>query len=277
VPFTFFAHQAPVLPLVERNPGRWDGVALVAGSMAPDLAYVTSGWGYGPWGIALWFDGHKFANLPAVAIGGALLAVLVRKVVLVVFPLAVPDGGMWHLADYRNIARRTPSWWVTLGSSLIGALTHLVLDAFTHQDGAVVQAVGFLRTSLFTIDGHSARIYSVLQYGGTVVLSVVAAWYLVRIGRARLFARPSDIASDPPSLGRVQLGIFWSIIAVGVVGGVAYARSRSGLHSVGAQYFTSSKSTVFIALCWVVFIALVVACVVLRSAARRVDVAQPVS
>jgi hypothetical protein len=271
VPFTFFAHQAPVLPLVERNPGRWDGVALVAGSMAPDLAYVTNGWGYGPWGIALWFDGHRLANLPTVTIGGALLAVLVRKIVLVVFPLAVPDGGVLHLADYRNIARRTPKWWVTLGSALVGALTHIVLDDFTHPDGAVVQAVGLLRTNLFTIGGHTVRIYSLLQTVGSVVLGVIALWSLMRIGRARLFARPSDVSGRRPSLGRRQLWIFWSIIAVGVVGGLAYAHSRAGRQRVGATTFNSTTSTLFIAGCWVMFVALVVACVVLRPAAKRAD------
>jgi hypothetical protein len=271
VPFTFFAHQAPVLPLVERHPGWWDGVALVAGSMAPDLAYVTNGWGYGPNGTALWLDGHRFANLPTVTLGAALLAVVVRKVVLVVFPLAVPDGGMLHLADYRNIARDTPRWWITLLSALVGAFTHLFLDAFTHPDGAVVKSVGLLQGTLVTIGGHSAHVYTALQYGGTAVLSVIAAWYLVRLGRARAFARPADLGVSPPSLSRSQLIGFWSIIAAGFVGGVLYAISRSGRHSLGGPAFSASKSTVFIALCWVVFLALVLACVVFRPAAKRAD------
>ena len=43
MPFTFFAHQAPVLPVAWAWPNATDGVALVIGSMAPDLAYVLNG------------------------------------------------------------------------------------------------------------------------------------------------------------------------------------------------------------------------------------------
>ena len=56
MPFTFLAHQAPVLPIKARRPDRWDGLALVVGSMAPDLAYVVAR------DDRHYFDGHRLQN-----------------------------------------------------------------------------------------------------------------------------------------------------------------------------------------------------------------------
>jgi hypothetical protein len=42
MPVTFFAHQAPVLPIARRWPQATEGIALIVGSMAPDIAYVFS-------------------------------------------------------------------------------------------------------------------------------------------------------------------------------------------------------------------------------------------
>jgi Domain of unknown function (DUF4184) len=43
MPFTFFAHQAPFLPMARRWPRLIDGTALIVGTMAPDLAYALNG------------------------------------------------------------------------------------------------------------------------------------------------------------------------------------------------------------------------------------------
>ena len=40
MPFTYFAHQAFVLPLKLARPRWFDGTALCIGSMAPDFAYA---------------------------------------------------------------------------------------------------------------------------------------------------------------------------------------------------------------------------------------------
>ena len=260
MPFTFFAHQAPVLPLVQRRPDGWDGVALVVGTMAPDLAYVTQGWGYGPWGTPLWFDAHKLANLPLVTVAAALLAVVVRRVVLPVLPRALPDVGDLHLRDYCTIAGHRRRWWVTLGSAFVGIATHLALDAFTHPDGAAVEAVGFLRSPLFGFAGHEVRIYTLLQYGGSAVLSVLAVRSLLRLGRSRRFA-PADRRMVEP-LNEGARAVFWSMVAVGVLVASAYAASRRGRHVLGGTVIIGSKSTVIVAFSWMAFLGLVLACLV---------------
>jgi hypothetical protein len=261
VPFTFFAHQAPVLPLVRRRTPRWDGVALVVGSAAPDLAYVTRGWGYGPWGIPLWFDGHRPQNVAAVAAGATVLAWVIRWWVLPVLPLALPDGGRFHLRDYRFLAQERPRWWITFLSALAGVVTHLVLDAFTHSDGSAVEISGPLQISLFTVGSRTVHVYTLLQYGGSVVLGIYAFWTLRRMGSERRFV-PADVDPDgaAPELPRAVLAAFWTFVLASCALAVAYAQARSGFHYALNRPFYGNKSVVIISFCWVAFVGLTFAC-----------------
>jgi hypothetical protein len=55
----------------------------------------------------------------------------------------------------------------------VGAFSHVVWDAFTHQDGWVVERVPALSASLLP----GVRVYKVLQHASTVVgLSLLAYW-----------------------------------------------------------------------------------------------------
>jgi hypothetical protein len=52
---------------------------------------------------------------------------------------------------------------------LLGAITHLVWDAFTHHDTLATQLLPFLETPLLTGNGYVLRVYKVLQHGSTLV------------------------------------------------------------------------------------------------------------
>ena len=256
MPFTFLPHQVPVLPIAGRGDRRWDGVALVAGSIAPDLFYVTAGWGWGPWGIPLWFDGHALVALPVVTLVAAALAVVVRRVVLAAAPLVVPDCGQFRFGDWWTISRRRPRWTVTIWSAAIGVLTHLVLDSFTHAHGWVVQNAAAFTTPLFVVAGHQVALYSILQYGGSLVGAVVAVEMLRRMGRRGRFA-PDSGEPRPAPLSPAQVGLVAGGVLGGVVGGVLYAMSRSRAELLGGQVVESGASVVIMAFCWVAFAGLV--------------------
>ena len=266
MPFTFLPHQVLVLPLAGGRDRRWDGVALVAGSVAPDLFYVTTGWGWGPWGIRLWFDGHAVISIPIVTVLAAVLAVVVRRVVLPVVPLAVHDAGDFHLRSWWTISIRRPRWWVTILSAGVGVLTHLFLDSFTHGNGWVVQNVSLFNTPLFNVAGHSVALYSILQYGGSLLGGVVALEMLRRMGQRGRFA-PGDLAA-PRALAPRQLAALAGGVLIGVVGGLFYAVSRSGTHRVLGTQFEAGSSAVLIAFCWVAFGGLVAGCVASTALAR---------
>ncbi len=186
---TFLAHQAPVLPLKRRWPGL-DGVAMVAGSMAPDLAVATQRATPRLFlGQPLWWDGHTVAQqfnwcLPV----GLLLTVLLRRLVLPGLAPYLPDAGPFHLQDLRHVARTRHRWWVICGCVLIGSFSHILVDGFTHTDG---WAVG-------VVPGLSPGVAAVSQLVASVVLSAVIVWQLLLIGRGRELCAWSGVVAGPP-------------------------------------------------------------------------------
>ncbi len=261
MPFTFLPHQAPLLPLVG-GARRWDGVALVAGSMAPDLFYVTNGWGYGPLGIALWFDGHAARNLPWVVLLAVVLTVVVRRAVMPVLPFALPDVGDLDVRQYAAAARHRYPWWITVGSAAVGAVSHIVWDSFTHNDGAAVKAIPALGTSVAQLGARHVRIATLLQYGSSAVGVVAALVILRRLaaeGRIAHGEPVPDVELDGPGRAVCLAGI-----VLGIAGGVGYAWSRSGTHQLYGQHIESGISVVVMAFAWVAFLGTVLGSVLAR-------------
>jgi hypothetical protein len=186
---TFLAHQAPVLPVKRRWPGL-DGVALVAGSMVPDLAAATlrTTPRYLA-GVPLWWEGHTLADqwnwcLPV----GVVLTLLLRRLVLPTLAPYLPDAGGFHLQDLRHVGRVRYRWWVIAGSILIGSVSHVLVDGFTHPTG---WAVG-------VVPGLDRGVASVLQVAASVVLSAFAVWQMWLIGRDRSICVWNGVEPTPP-------------------------------------------------------------------------------
>src|SRR5438552_11102134 len=99
MPFTFFAHQAPVMPLKLVFPRRFCGLALAVGSMAPDLEYFFRGQLGSVVGHTL--AGQFYFCLPLTL----LLVWVIRNVVAEPLSCHLPDGGGFHLRDLRALAR----------------------------------------------------------------------------------------------------------------------------------------------------------------------------
>ncbi|MFE3027321.1 DUF4184 family protein [Nocardia tengchongensis] len=155
VPFTL-AHPAAVLPLrrVLWFPG------LVAGSIAPDLPYY------------LWtgVDGSLTHSLPGLPVDALLGAILVA----IGWMLRGTVSGMLGKAITMN----RPRVATAVAALVIGAVTHLAWDEFTHTDGIAVRHWELLRESV--IGPH--RVYNVIGYvssiGGMLLLAGYAiAWY----------------------------------------------------------------------------------------------------
>lgn len=215
MPFTFLAHQAPVLPLVLLWPRRFDGVALCVGSMVPDFAYVAAGtsWGFvshSAWGLA-WFC-VPVALVVSVAIRWS------APVVLGHLPRALR-------ADGARLLGPTPPLLRTIVSAAIGAASHLLIDACTHRHGFVVARVPGLRSAPLTVLGSPVPIYKLLQIPGSLVLAglaVLCLRSLVRRGEAR----------ELPVATAESRRWFVAVCAVGLVLAVAVAwwsRSMGGV------------------------------------------------
>ncbi|WP_016826737.1 DUF4184 family protein [Streptomyces viridosporus] len=180
MPFTL-SHAAAVLPAVRADgTGRGPLVpaVLVAGSFAPDLTYYAASVLSG----AMEF-GDVTHSLPGVFTVDVLLAwtlvglwLLVREPLVALLPRARQGRTAALLRCGAPRARVRPSlalrWYV---SAVLGALTHVVWDAFTHLDRWGMRVFPVLGEEI-----AGSPLYWYLQYGGSAVAALVIAAFLVR-------------------------------------------------------------------------------------------------
>ena len=175
MPFTL-AHPAAAVPLARLLRPYAVLSALVVGSMTPDLIMFV------PLGITrqqshslgavLWFC------LPVGLVLLVLFHALVKRPVLLLLPDAAgrrlaPYGRRHGVIGHCNLA----SVAVCL---MLGALTHIAWDSFTHRSGWVVQALPWLDTIVCHLPGYSVRVYKILQHGSTALGTVLLAYWIVR-------------------------------------------------------------------------------------------------
>jgi membrane-bound metal-dependent hydrolase YbcI (DUF457 family) len=220
MPFTFFSHQAPVLPLKLWRPRWFCGTALVIGSMAPDFESFVTGTHSREFGhtllAQLWFC------LPLTL----ALVWLVTRIVARPLAAALPEAGDFHLRDYRALAERRQDfryWLLAVLSALVASFSHLFIDAFTHRTGWMVQHSVALQGPLLQVHGHTLQVYKALQHGGSIVGAVLTLLMLRYIGRRRLLLRwaglPVPRLKLPAPRGALQ-ALLWPAVAAAVAGAV---------------------------------------------------------
>lgn len=220
MPLTFFAHQVPALPLKLWRPAWFDGLALCIGSMAPDLAYPVGGW--------VSVQSHRLPGLVTWSVGVTVLAcVVVRRWVAPTAFAVLPDAGSLRLRSYRVLAVRRPPPWQTITSALVGAGSHLLVDAFTHPTRWGAQWLGLDRV-LFVAPLHGpTTIADVLQGVGHTAGTALGLVLLVHVGRRRLLERwygddAVRVARDVIVSPAVRAA-FWSYVGAGVPLGAVWA------------------------------------------------------
>ena len=187
MPF-ILVHPAAALPFY-RGLGRYGVLsALIIGSLTPDMHYFlplaidrnathsAAGliWFCWPVGIALYLLYHLILKLPLAVL---LPPVITSRVVPYLKPGCLPDV----------------SWSAVFLSLLIGATTHIVWDAFTHQHAPVVMAVPGLRSVWFTLGNYPLAGYVVLQQASNVLgFALLSTWFWrwVRAQPAQTIAPP---------------------------------------------------------------------------------------
>ncbi|MFF3738404.1 DUF4184 family protein [Streptomyces sp. NPDC002566] len=178
MPFTL-SHAAAVLPVV-RIDGSGRGplvpAVLVAGSFAPDMTYYAASVLDG----AMEFGDvtHSFLGVFTVdvVVSWALVALwlLVREPLVALLPRARQGRTAALTRCGAPRARVAPAvllrWYA---SAVLGSLTHVVWDAFTHLDRWGMR--------LFPVLGETVAgspLYWYLQYGGSAVAAVAIAAFL---------------------------------------------------------------------------------------------------
>jgi len=190
-----------VLALKLARPGRFDGVALVVGSAAPDAAYAVAGLGVDipshAWHALFWFC------VPMTW----LVAMLIRRAAPYV-AAHLPDAGWFAVRDYGVLATVRHPLVVTLYSAFLGALTHQLWDAVTHP------YVLFLGTDTRLPGMHATAIaglrwWRVIHFASELVGATSTAIFAVHVGRRHLLHKwhgPAPIVPRRP-------GVFWAVAA----------------------------------------------------------------
>jgi len=169
LPFTL-AHPAAVVPLRRRLVLS----ALVVGSFAPDFHYFLN---LAPNG----HFGHTVVGvfLFCLPVGLAALWVFHKLLKLPLISLA-PERHQQRLMRFTKPFCWGPSsrFLLILFSLLLGALSHLAWDAFTHNRGFVVRNLPDMRTPPLEEFGSNRPLYNLLQLGSSVLgPSLLVFWY----------------------------------------------------------------------------------------------------
>ena len=132
MPFTPF-HVIAVWPLYVRWPKRWDLLALSFGSVMSDLEVITVYPIFRTWesgrGIMHSILGVFTVNLLLAVLAARYLAPWLATRLDRRFP-----GKGWRLFAGHDVVNDRKAWPVTIGSAILGGLTHLGLDLFMHYD-----------------------------------------------------------------------------------------------------------------------------------------------
>jgi len=157
MPFTF-AHPTYAFPFKFINPRWFSLTGLVLGSMAPDFEYF----------LALEphrTDGHSFSGLVVQVIPLCILfAYLYHTWVKESLVLHLPSALGLNRRAYSLLStwslRTLRDWMIYILSVSIGFLSHIVVDAFTHEGGYMVQQLTVLQ-SIVILD---LPVYKILQH-----------------------------------------------------------------------------------------------------------------
>lgn len=186
MPFTF-AHPAIVFPLTYL-PKKWFSLTgLIIGSMTPDFEYflrmrIQSNYSHSLSGL-FWFD------LPL----GLVIAFLFHTIVRNQLFNNLPDFLKFRFSTYKRFDWNQyfkTNWYVVMISILIGALSHIFWDSFTHDSGYFVQKFSILTETIY-IFGTQIPVLKIAQHTSTLlgISTIVVVLYklpLTKIEKSKI-------------------------------------------------------------------------------------------
>lgn len=171
MPFTV-SHIAAILP-AHRPLRRWGLFsAAMIGTMVPDFGFLLPG-------HLARAQTHSAMALVTFCLPMGLVAwILFQALVKPAWGAVLPDGWRMRLLAEHPTAplRHWRVWLYAAGGILVGALTHLVWDGFTHEDGRGVRMLPFLEDTGPDIAGHVLPLYRWLQHCSSLLGLIAVIW-----------------------------------------------------------------------------------------------------
>jgi len=199
MPFTI-SHAAAVLPL--KN-SRLPLAALMIGSMSPDFAYFL------PFETLTRLSTHSLEGIVffCLPVGLAAWLLFVRVMERPTIQL-LPDA--WRDRVPRSDPHVSLSALCFAGIAvMVGAVTHIVWDAFTHASTPVTHVFPVLNTEVLRLYRHSIPMFFFLQCLSSVIGLLALAIWALRLRHSVPRAQTTDEPRIPlPSRARVAaLGV----------------------------------------------------------------------
>lgn len=181
MPFTL-AHPTAVVCLKNK---RFNFTALILGSMAPDFLYFINFRPYGHFGHE--FLGFFLLNLPICFLLAYIFHNVMKSNLISHLPRPF-DSWYGYLRTEKFMLHSWNGVLVFAYSALIGMLTHVIWDGFTHSSGFFVKHISWLSHKISIGGGTEIYIYKLIQHGSTVIggIIVLIALYMLRDNRKRI-------------------------------------------------------------------------------------------
>jgi hypothetical protein len=226
MPFTI-SHAAVVLPF-SRLLARWRLLsAAVIGAMVPDFGLLF------PWRVYR-FETHSVTALLTFCLPVGMATYWVFQYMVKTPMLEVlPEGAYarWRPFSSRAYIHNGRQWILAAFGVLVGAVTHLVWDAFTHENARGIRMIPWLEDPVVGIGRHRVAGVQLMQDGSSLlglVIVIGLVWYGLRRGR------DTPVPSRP--LRSAERRAWVAIYVAAAVGlGAAcwlWARSGSPGHSI---------------------------------------------
>lgn len=204
MPFTP-AHVAAVLPLVGTRRARWVvPSALVIGSMVPDLLYF----------VPIRSDrnvSHSLTGVVTLDLALGLLFVVLWRVVAAPLVRDLAPGRIRSKVPVPPPVRVRAALW-SVPCVVLGALTHIGWDSFTHANGWVVERVPFLTADV------GLPVFKLAQYGSGLFGCAVVLAYCLRSPDV-----PEMSGQERRSTHRERVAAVALLAVVPVAGALAFA------------------------------------------------------
>lgn len=220
MPFTP-AHAAAAFPF---RRSRLVLSALIVGTMAPDLEYFLRLAPGQPYGHTL--PGVFLLTLPLALVTLWLFHAFVKAPFIELLPTGlecrlVPYTGKFHFGGAARFG-------LIVVSVLIGTLTHLAWDSFTHTNTWLVRDWPVLRHPIHVTFLGDWPLYKLLQHGSTLLgLTVLALWIAAWYRSAERCSPLTARMGSAWPLRKVMTLLAIAIIALAA--GTAYAVSVAGI------------------------------------------------
>lgn len=175
MPFTL-AHPAVVIFSKNKN---FNLLGLILGSMAPDFIYFllfnpSSNLGHTLLGFVI-------LNLPICFLLNYLILKFIKNPFIINLPSKICNY-YTYLINYNFNFKSTKDIFIFTYSCIVGMLTHIIWDAFTHKTGYFVVTINLLKESIHIL-GYQVPFFKLLQHGSSLLGFFVILYYLYTIRR----------------------------------------------------------------------------------------------